>query len=89
MDIAFKSVMGIEGYAEDDPQYEVAKELFINDDGIPYGAVMYGLFLNLWISNVFTIHPSILHSSGADLQNVHIHGLTHKVCFRCFLLSRT
>lgn len=79
MDIAFKSVMGIEGYAEDDPQYKVAKELFINDDGIPYGAVMYGMFLNLYISNVFNIHPSIKHSTGADLENVHIHGLRHKV----------
>ena len=79
MDIAFKSVMGVEGYADNDPQYQKAKELFINDDGIPYGAVMYGLFLNLWISNVFNIHPSNKHSSGADLENVHIHGLTRKV----------
>ena len=30
----------------DDAEYLEAKELFINEDGIPYGAVMYGLFLN-------------------------------------------
>merc|ERR1719356_1818380 len=78
MDIAFKSVMGIEGYADHDPQYRKAKDLFINEDGIPYGAVMYGLFLNLWFANVFTIHPSVKHASGAELENVYIHDLLHK-----------
>ena len=78
MDIAFKAVMGIEEYAEDDPDYYEAKQLFINEDGIPYGAVMYGLFLNLWVANVFTIHPSIKHASGAEFDNVYIHDLLHK-----------
>merc|ERR550525_106468 len=78
MDIAFKSVMGIEGYADHDPQYRKAKDLFINEDGIPYGAVMYGLFLNLWFANVFTIHPSTKHAVGAEIENVKIHGLHHK-----------
>merc|ERR1719356_2317891 len=61
MDIAFKSVMGVEEYDDDDEDYLEAKELFINEDGIPYGAVMYGLFLNLYVANVFTIHPSTKH----------------------------
>merc|ERR550525_1105493 len=78
MDIAFKSVMGIDGYADHDPMYVKAKELFINEDGIPYGAVMYGMFLNLWFANVFTIHPSIKHAVGAEIENVNIHGLHHK-----------
>ena len=78
MDIAFKSVMGVEQYDEDDDDFLEAKELFINEDGIPYGAVMYGLFLNLWFANVFTIHPSTKHASGAELANVTIHDLTHK-----------
>merc|ERR1719361_1728224 len=78
MDIAFKAVMGIEGFADDDPQYRIAKDLFINEDGIPYGAVMYGMFLNLWFANVFTIHPSTKHAVGAELENVNIHGLHHK-----------
>merc|ERR1719295_1136598 len=78
MDIAFKSVMGIEGYADHDPQYRIAKDLFINEDGIPYGAVMYGMFLNLWFANVFTVHPSTKHASGAELDNINIHGLHHK-----------
>ena len=84
MDIAFKSVMGIQGYADHDPQYAVAKDLFINEDGLPYGAVMYGMFLNLWFANVFTIHPSIKHASGAVLENINIHGLHHKVFGECF-----
>ena len=86
MDIAFKSVMGQETYDEDDEDYQKAKELFINEDGIPYGAVMYGLFLNLYVANVFTIHPSIKHASGAVFENVHIHDLNHKVCDSVTLL---
>merc|ERR1719295_1916016 len=78
MDIAFKSVMEIEEYDEDDEQYQTAHDLFINDDGIPYGAVMYGLFLNLWFANVFTIHPSNKHANGAYLKNINIHDLQHK-----------
>ena len=79
MDIAFKSVMGIEVYDKDDKQYNIARELFVNGDGLPYGAVMYGLFLNLWFANVFTIHPSVKHSEGAVIENLKIHGLHHKV----------
>merc|ERR1719361_3414005 len=78
MDIAFKSVMGIEEYDEDDADYQNAKQLFINEDGVSYGAVMYGLFLNLWVANVFRIHPSIKHSHNADITNLKIHGLHHK-----------
>ena len=78
MDIAFKSVMGIEEYADDDADYLMARDLFINEDGIPYGAVMYGLFLNLWISNVFMIHPSVKHAQNATISNLNIHGLKHK-----------
>ena len=63
MDIAFKSVMGIQEYDDDDEDYLEAKNLFISDDGLPYGAVMYGLFLNLKFANVFTIHPSVHHGS--------------------------
>ena len=73
MDEAFKFVMGIE--AEISPE---ARRLFVNDDGIPYGAVMYGLFLNLFFANVFQIHPSEQHSVDAVLENVEIHDLTHK-----------
>merc|ERR1719447_843036 len=78
MDIAFKSVMGIEQYADHDPQYRSARDLFINEDGLPYGAVMYGLFLNLWVSNVFNIHPSNKFAAGAEIENLKIHGLHHK-----------
>merc|ERR1719361_1674803 len=78
MDIAFKSVMGVEEYDDDDEDYLEAKELFISDDGLPYGAVMYGLFLNLKFANVFTIHPSVHHAAGALLENVHVHDLNHK-----------
>ena len=78
MDVAFKSVMNIEEYDDDDAVYAEAKSLFINEDGLPYGAVMYGLFLNLWYSNVFRIHPSLKHAVGATVENVHIHDLHHK-----------
>ena len=65
--------------ADDDPLFVEAKELFINEDGIPYGAVMYGLFLNLYFANVFTIHPSTHHAQDALIENLKIHDLHHKV----------
>jgi hypothetical protein len=79
MDMAFKYVMGLESYSKDDDQWQAAKALFVNEDGIPYGAVMYGVFLNLWFANVFTIHPSTKHAQSATLENINIHDLTHKM----------
>ena len=79
MDMAFKYVIGEEEYDDDDEDWIVAKALFINEDGLPYGAVMYGLFLNLYFANVFTIHPSVKHAQGAQIENLKIHGLHHKV----------
>ena len=79
MDIAFKSVMEIEEYRDDDEEYLEAKALFINEDGIPYGAVMYGLFLNLYFSNVLAVHPSTKHAQNAEIENLKIHDLRHKM----------
>ena len=79
MDIAFKAVMGVEEYDEDDEDYQAAKKLFINEDGMPYGAVVYGLFLNLYYANVFKVHPSLNYGERANIENVTIHGLHHKV----------
>jgi len=79
VDVAFRSVMGLESYDDDDPLYLEAAALFINDDGIPYGAVMYGLFLNLYYANVFRVHPTLHHADGAEIENLRIHGLRHKM----------
>ena len=79
MDIAFKSVMNVEEYDDDDEDYQTAKKLFINEDGMPYGAVVYGLFLNLYYANVFKVHPSLNYGERANIENVTIHGLHHKV----------
>ena len=79
MDIAFKSVMGIEQYTVSNPHFQAAHSLFINDDGIPYGASMYGLFLNLQVASVSTVHPSMRHSENAMIENVQIHNLNHKM----------
>ena len=81
VDIAFSVVMGTAEYDENDEDYISAKDLFINEDGLPYGAVMYGLFLNLAYSNVFKIHPSLTHSQYAHIENVKIHGLYHQVSY--------
>eukprot|EP01084_Bolivina_argentea_P036369 67300_1 len=79
MDIAFKYVMNIEQpqYSEEDAIFKKALSTFYNPTGIPYGAVMYGLFLNLYFANVFAIHPSLKHSSGAIINNLKIHDLKH------------
>ena len=68
MDMAFKHVMGVEEYDDDDADWAAAEALFVNPSGLPYGAVMYGLFLNLWYSNVFRIHPSLKHAEGAEIE---------------------
>jgi len=78
MDMAFVYVIGEAEFDDDDEDWATAKALFINEDGLPYGAVMYGLFLNLYFSNVFTIHPSIKHAENATIENLKIHGLHHK-----------
>ena len=80
VDIAFSVVMDTEEYDEDDAEFIAAKELFIDEGGLPYGAVMYGLFLNSWWSNVFQHHPTMRHSDGAQIENLKIHGLHHNVC---------
>ena len=79
VDIAFAVVMGTEEYDDDDEDYIAAKALFINEHGLPYGAVLYGLFLNLWWTNVFTIHPSMRHGDGAEIENLTIHGLHNEM----------
>ena len=76
MDIAFKYV--INGLPDNYKIDDKTKRLFINEEGIPYGAVMYGLFLNLYFANVFQIHPSLKHSINAEIENVKIHDLIHK-----------
>ena len=80
MDMAFKYVMGLEEYDDDDEDWISAKNLFVNPSGLPYGAVMYGLFMNLRFANVFTMHPSMHHSKHAQIENLKIHDLHHKVC---------
>ena len=79
MDMAFKYVMGLEEYDDDDESWQEAKSLMVNPSGLPYGAVMYGLFLNLKFANVFTMHPTMHHSKSADIENLYIHDLHHKV----------
>merc|ERR550525_1983419 len=78
MDMAFKYVMGVEEYDDDDEEWAQAKAVFVNPSGLPYGAVMYGLFLNLKFANVFTMHPSLHHSKNAYIENLKIHDLHHK-----------
>ncbi len=77
MDIAFKSVLGVEEYDAADPLYAAAKELFVADSGTPSGAVLYGLFLNQWVAAIYGAHPSMKHSVGAVIENVQIHDLDH------------
>ena len=77
MDLAFAYAMGERNQDETDQDWIEAKKLFIREDGIPYGATMYGIMLNLWFANVFHVHPSLKHSHRATLTNVEIHGLKH------------
>jgi len=82
IDMAFNYVLhGVE-HSEDDENYNTwlkAKENFINEDGIPYGSGMYGLFFSYPGANVFGYAHSDLRSSNAVVENVKIHNLYHKM----------
>ena len=67
------------GEEEGSAAHAAATALFVNGDDVPYGAVLYGLFRNLYFANVFTVHPSLKHSRGATLTNVRVHDLTHRM----------
>ena len=79
MDVAFKSVLGIEQYTVSDPLFQAAQSLFVSADGVPYGGSMYGLFLNLQVASLSMVHPSLKHSQSAVIEHVEIHDLNHKM----------
>ena len=51
----------------------------MNEDGIPYGATMYGLFLNQNMAAIHGTHPSMKHSESADIEGLEVHDLNHKM----------
>jgi len=55
-----------------------AADLFVNPSGLPFGAVLYGLFLNYPSAGIFGWHVNDATSETAQLRNVHIHGLRHR-----------
>ena len=72
VDLAFEYVMYGTEISRDDDQYELwlkAKENFINEDGIPYGSGMYGIFLSYPGANVFGYGHSNLKSKNARIES--------------------
>merc|ERR1719334_2894235 len=77
MDMAYNFVMTGTTY-EDHEWWEEAQQMFINPSGLPYGAVLYGLFLNYPSAGIFGWHVNDALSTKATLENVYIHDLRHK-----------
>merc|ERR1719251_156334 len=77
MDMAYNFAMYGTTY-EDNENWEEAVEMFINPSGLPYGAVLYGLFLNYPSAGIFGWHVNDALSYNATVENVYIHDLRHK-----------
>jgi len=77
MDMAFKFAMYGETF-EGHELWAEAQKMFINPSGLPYGAVLYGLFLNYPSAGIFGWHVNDVLSYNATVENVYIHDLRHK-----------
>eukprot|EP01083_Nonionella_stella_P001022 2945_1 len=77
MDMILDFVLNGVTYEEHEDWGE-AKEMFINPSGLPYGAALYGLFLNYPGAGIFGWQVNDLRSGEVKLQNVNIHDLRHK-----------
>ena len=85
LDMAFEYVVNDVDYdvlyandADKLAQWKQAKDLFIKEDGIPYGSAMYGIFLNYPGSSILSYHLNNDVSHGAALENVYIHDMVHR-----------
>jgi len=63
---------------EGEEYWDEAVDAFVNPSGLPYGAVLYGLFLNYPSAGIFGWHVNDALSTKATLENVYIHDLRHK-----------
>jgi len=77
MDMAYWHAMTGQTF-EDNPLWDEAFKMFINPSGLPYGAVLYGLFLNYPSAGIFGWHVNNALSYDATIENVHVHDLRHK-----------
>ena len=77
MDMALSYVLDGESF-EGDPLWDEAVKMFLNPSGLPFGAVLYGLYLNYPSAGIFGWHVNDQTSSDAHLENVRIHSLRHK-----------
>jgi len=67
-------IQGVE-YDENDPVWQNAKELFINENNIPSASTVYGIFLNSLGASVFAVGGAPGYSYNAVVKNVKIHNL--------------
>eukprot|EP01084_Bolivina_argentea_P259295 437478_1 len=72
MDEAFSFSYNIDDISEHDDIYD---NLFVNNDGLPHGATLYGMFLNSEGASVFGLGLSPGHSYNAVLRNINIRQL--------------
>ena len=65
---------------DDQASWESAQKVFINEDGIPYGSVQHGIFLNTEGTSVFNYNMGTSSfSTNIELNDVTIHGMFHKM----------
>merc|ERR1719474_232443 len=69
----------IDGTVKEHHEYwEEAVKMFVNPSGLPFGAVLYGLYLNYPSAGIFGWHVNDVLSYNATVENVYIHDLRHK-----------
>jgi hypothetical protein len=61
-----------------DPEWADIYPRFINPSGMPYGAVIYGIFLNYPSAGIFGWHVNDALSNQVVMTNVEVHGLRHE-----------
>jgi len=81
LNLAFNyAVYGTVPEDETDSSWVSAKSVFINENGIPYGSVQHGIFLNTEGTSVFNYNlHTTSYSTSISLIDVKIHGMRHKM----------
>ena len=78
--LVFESRGGDDITEELKTSYDKAIDTFIDGFGSPNGAAQYGIFLNTYGASIATYNLySGVQSSNAYLENIKIHGMTHKM----------
>ena len=69
--------------------FDYVKSVFVSDDqsGIPYGGVIYGLYLNYPSSGISGFYRNSDKSYNVQVNNLYVHDITHSSREEAYLLK--